>query len=139
MALPLAAYAPWGNAELTFTVSGTTITTDPTTGNPVASPVELEYLASLKLAAPNWEQRDGVDETSYRCTGRLLFPATLDPRITTGSKAAARINGYTGRFELAFDLDMDEWAYGTIGQSIEGTFRVLGGKQLPPPTPTPTP
>ena len=132
MALPLAAFAPWGNAELTFTVSGTTITIDTTTGNPVASAVELEYLAALKLAAPNWEERDGVDETSYRCTGRLLYPAVLDARITNGSKAAARINGYTGRFELTFDLDMDEWAYGTIGQAIEGTFRVIGGKQLPP-------
>lgn len=135
MTLPIATFAPWGNAELRFTVSGSSITTDPTTGNPVASAVAIEYLAAMTLSAPNWEEREGVDETSYRCTGRLLFPATLDPRITNGSKADARINGYTGRFELTFDLDMDEWAYGTIGQSLQGTFRVLGGKQLPPPVP----
>lgn len=139
MTLPVAAFAPHGNAELTFTVSGGTISTDALTGNPVASSVALDYLAALRLAAPNWEEREGVDETSYRCTGRLLYPTVLDPRITNGSKADARINGYTGRFELVFDLDMDEWAYGTIGQSIQGTFRVLGGKQLPPPPPPPAP
>jgi hypothetical protein len=136
MTLPVAAYAPWGNAELTFTVSGGTITTDPATGNPIASTVALEYLAALNLSGPDWKKVDGVDTTLYRCKGRLLSPSTLDPRITNGSKAAAVINGYSGRFELVFDLDMNEKAYSTIRQSITGTFRVVGGKPLPPPPPT---
>lgn len=137
MVLPVAAYAPWGNAELTFTVSGGTITTDPATGNPVASAVTLEYLASLELSAPDWQKVEGVDTTLYRCNGRLLWPSALDPRITNGSQAAAVINGYTGRFELVFDLAMDSEAYSTIRQSISGTFRVVGGKRLPPPPPAP--
>jgi hypothetical protein len=135
MPLPVAAYAPHGNAQLTFTVSGSTVTADPATGNPVASTETLEYLAAVKLSGPNWQKVEGADTTLYRCTGRLLFPAALDPRITNGSKAAAVINGYTGRFELTFDLDMDDAVYSTVRQSIQGTFRVVGGKQLPPPPP----
>lgn len=132
MTLPVAAYAPWGNAELTFTVSGGTITTDPATGNPVASAVTLEYLAALELSAPDWQKVEGVDTTLYRCSGRVLYPSALDPRITNGSQAAAVINGYTGRFELVFELGMDTDVYSTIRQSIAGTFRVVGGKRLPP-------
>lgn len=131
MPLPVAAYGPWGNARLTFTVSGSTITTDAATGNPIANLESLEYLATLKLAGPDWQKEPGVDTTLYRCNGRLLFPAVLDPRITNGSKAAAVINGLSGRFELVFDLAMDESAYPTIRQSISGTFRVLGGRELP--------
>lgn len=138
MTLPVAAYAPWGNAKLTFTVSGSTITTDAATGNPIASSETLEYLAALNLSAPDWQKVEGVDTTLYRCNGRLLSPTVLDPRITNGSKAAAEINGYAGRFELVFDLAMDSEVYSTIRQSISGTFRVVGGKQLPPPqAPTP--
>lgn len=138
MPLPIAAYAPHGNAQLTFTVSGGTVTTDPTTGNPIASVETLDYLAAVKLSGPNWQKVEGADTTIYRCTGRLLFPAVLDPRITNGSKAAAVINGYVGRFELTFDLDMDDTVYSTVRQSITGTFRVVGGKQLPtPPSPVP--
>lgn len=135
MTLPVAAYAPHGNAQLAFTVSGGTVTTDPATGNPVASTETIEYLAALKLSAPNWQKVEGADTTLYRATGRLLWPMVLDPRITNGSKAAAVINGYTGRFELTFDLDMDETVYATVRQSLVGTFRVVGGKQLPPPPP----
>jgi hypothetical protein len=135
MTLPVAAYAPWGNAELTFTVSGSTITTDAATGNPIASTETLEYLAALNLSAPDWQKVEGVDTTLYRCNGRLLWPSSLDPRITNGSKATAVINGYVGRLELVFDLAMDAEVYSTIRQSISGTFRVVGGKQLPPPPP----
>lgn len=137
MPLPVAAYAPWGNAQLTFTVSGNTVTTDAATGNPVASLETLEYLAAVKISAPDWTSEPGVDTTLYRCNGRLLFPAVLDERITNGSKASAVINGLTGRFELVFDLAMDSEVYPAIRQSISGTFRVLGGKQLPPPPPPP--
>lgn len=75
--------------------------------------------------------------TTYRCTGRLLYPTTLDPRITSGSWADAVINGYTGRFELQFDLAMDDHVYPVVRQSIQGVFRVIGGKLLSSPLPAP--
>lgn len=128
--LPLATYGPWGNAQLSFTVSSPSISTDPATGNLVAETEQLEYLAALTIASPNWQKQEGVDMTTYRCSGRLLFPAVLDPRITNGSQAAAVINGYTGRFELVLGLEMDEAASPVIRQAISGTFRVIGGKQL---------
>lgn len=130
MTYSLATYAPWGNAQLTFAVSGMSITTDPETGNPVASTSSLQYLATMRLSAPNWQPQEGADLTLYQCTGRLLYPLALDERITNGSKADAVINGYSGLFQLVFDLDMDEAVYSTIGQSIQGTFRVVGGKKL---------
>jgi len=130
MAVPaatIASYAPWGNAELAFEVGDTTFTVDPTTGNAVQKRSVVEYLAALSLQAPAWTPQSGVDNTFYTCKGRLLSPARLDPRITNGSQAEAVINGYRGRFELVFELNMDRAAYIDIRQSIQGTFRVIGG------------
>lgn len=129
MSISLATYAPWGNAQLTFQVSNARITTDASTGNPIAGLESLTYLAAFKLARPNWQSQEGVDMTTYQCNGRLLYPTVLDERITNGSQALAIVNGYRGRFELVFDLDMDEAVYRTIRQSIQGLFRVIGGKQ----------
>lgn len=123
----IANYAPWGNAELAFEVPTGQVTTDPTTGNATQGVLTVEYLAALKLQAPNWKPEAGVDNTSYSCTGRLLSPAVLDPRITNGCQADASINGYRGRFELVFDLSMDAPHYRDLRQSIQGTFRVIGG------------
>jgi len=123
----IANYAPWGNAQLAFEVGGRTLITDPDTGNTVQTPETIEYLAALDLETPSWEGQPGSDNSTYRCTGRLLSPDQLDPRITNGSQAEAIINGYHGRFELVFDLAMDRAAYRDIRQSIQGTFRVVGG------------
>jgi hypothetical protein len=123
----IANYAPWGNAQMAFEVGGTVLTTDPDTGNTVQNIQTVEYLAALKLEAPSWDGQPGADNSTYRCTGRLLSPDRLDTRITNGSQAEAIINGYRGRFELVFDLDMDAAAYQDIRQSIQGTFRVIGG------------
>jgi hypothetical protein len=123
----IASYAPWGNAQLAFEVGGPIFSTDPATGNAVQFTETVEYLAALKLEAPAWNGQPGADNSSYSCSGRLLSPASLDPRITNGSQAEATINGYRGRFELVFDLDMDRAAYQDIRQSIQGTFRVIGG------------
>jgi hypothetical protein len=133
MTLPVADYAPWGNAQLTFTVTGDLVSADLETGNIVTGTEELQYLAALQISRPNWQKQEGVDMTTYTCTGRLLFPPALDPRITNGSQAVAVINGYAGRLELVFDLAMDEEAYGVIRQSINGTFRVIGGRAIPTP------
>jgi hypothetical protein len=129
MTLPAATYGPWANARLTFTVTGALVGTDPATGNPQAAMQELEHLATLKLSSPNWQKLEGVDMTTYSCRGRLLEPPVLDQRITNGSHATAVINGYSGRFELVMDLGMDREAYGTMRQSITGTFRILGRGQ----------
>lgn len=124
----IADYAPWGNAELAFEVPANRLgTEDPTTGNFSQDLVTVEYLAALKLQVPSWSAQSGVDSTVYSCSGRLLHPTKLDPRITNGSQAFATINGYRGRFELVFDLEMDAYHRETLRQPIEGTFRVVGG------------
>lgn len=130
MAIPastVSAYAPWGNAQLAFEVGTGYAVTDAATGNAIQATEVIEYLAALSLQPPNWKPESGVDATSYTCRGRLLSPATLDPRITNGSQAEAVINGYRGRFELVFDLAMDAAHRRDLRQSIEGTFRVVGG------------
>ncbi len=126
-ATTLAAYAPWGNAQLAFEVGTGLATTDPATGNATQSTEIVEYLAALILQATPWTAESGTDNTTYSCRGRLLSPAILDPRITNGSQAEAVINGYRGRFELVFDLAMDSYHRQDLRQSIEGTFRVVGG------------
>ena len=123
----IASYAPWGNAQLAFELGVGAFAVDPATGNPVQSTEVVEYLAALTLQAPAWTPENGVDNTTYSCRGRLLSPATLDPRITNGTQAEAVINGYRGRFELVFDLAMDSYHRADLRQSIEGTFRVIGG------------
>lgn len=123
----IAAYAPWGNAELAFKVETAAGTVDPETGNYAAQTITLEYLAALMLQRPDWRAAPGSDQTTYGVTGRLLSPSTLDPRITNGSQAVARINGVIGRLELIFDLQMDQPARPDLRQVIQGTFRVTGG------------
>jgi hypothetical protein len=123
----IAAYAPWGNAELAFRLGTGFAAVDPETGNPVQLTETVEYLAALTLEAPAWDGKPGVDETVYRCAGRLLSPSVLDPRITNGSQAEARINGTRGRLELTIDLSMDAAHRRDLRQSIQGTFRLVGG------------
>ena len=133
MAIPaatVAQYAPHGNAQLSFVVNQQAYQTDPTTGNTITTlrnQQTIEYLAAINLQQPNWKGEAGVDNTTYTCEGRLLTPATLDTRITNGCQADAVINGYRGRFELVFNLSMDRNHYSDLRQSIQGTFRVVGG------------
>lgn len=130
MAIPsstLAAYAPWGNAQLAFEIGTGLVTTDSITGNITQATETVEYLAALTVDAPNWTGSPGVDSTAYSCRGRLLSPTTLDPRITNGAQAECVLNGYRGRFELVFGLSMDKEAYRDLRQSIQGVFRVIGG------------
>jgi hypothetical protein len=132
-AATIAAYAPWGNAQLAFKVtSGVGTGREPGTGNPVILSETLEYLAALQIGSPEWEKAEGVDQTLYACQGRLLEPAVLDPRITNGSQAEAFINGLHGRLEVVFDLAMDEMGYSTVRQTLQGKFRVVGGGRHAP-------
>ena len=123
----IAAYAPWGNAELAFEVATSQATLDAATGNYIFGKTTLQYLAALTIQRPDWKSASGTDQTLYSVSGRLLSPSTLDPRITNGSQAVARINGLIGRFELIFDLNMDQAARIDLRQIIQGTFRVTGG------------
>lgn len=127
----IAQYAPHGNAVLGFNLNTQVYSVDPVTGNTVvgtANQERVEYLAALTLQKPQWTGEPGVDNTVYLATGRLLTPAQFDDRIVNGSQADATINGFRGRFELVFDLAMDRGHYTDIRQSVEGTFRVIGGK-----------
>jgi hypothetical protein len=123
----IAAYAPWGNAQLAFTVEDGVLVEDPATGNQVPGTETLEYLAALDLTRPSWQKAEGADQTLYQCTGRLLEPPELDRRITNGSKAQAIVNGYSCRLEFTFDLAMLPLGFPTVRQSVQGTLRVIGG------------
>jgi hypothetical protein len=125
---PAAAYGNLANATLAFEVAGAALTVDPETGNQVAATEVINYLASLRLNRGRFELQVGVDESTFPCTGRLLSPAALDPRIVGGSKAAAVINGRRGRFELQEDLGAPLGAIPLLRQEINGTFRVTGGR-----------
>jgi hypothetical protein len=125
---PASAYGNIANATLAFEVAGATLTVDSETGNQVAATEVINYLATLRLNRSRWEKQVGVDESTFPCTGRLLSPATLDPRIVSGSKAAAVINGRRGRFELQEDLGAPVGAMPLLRQQINVTFRVTGGR-----------
>lgn len=125
---PATNYGNLANASLAFTVAGPDLTVDTTTGNEVANSVVVEYLATLKVSNATWAKQVGVDETTFPCSGRLLSPAQLDPRIVSGSKAAAVINGRQGRFELREDLGAPVGAMPLLRQQITGIFRVTGGR-----------
>lgn len=128
------AFAPWGNAELSFEVSGGAITEDPETGDPVTAGQTLEYLANVTLSRPNWLKGKGADESLYECKGRLLHPKEFDRRITNGAIADAVISGYEGRVELRYELLMDQSVAPDIGRPFAGTFRVVGlGAVTPEP------
>ena len=103
------------------------MTVDPETGNYVTTPEVVDYLVALSIENPNWEAQSGTDKTAYPCRGRLLYPSTLDPRITNGSQASATVNGLQGRFELVFDLAMRQAHRGDLRQEVQGLFRVIGG------------
>ena len=125
---PASAYGNIANATLAFEVAGAVLTVDADTGNQVAATEVINCLAALRLNRPRWEKQVGVDESTFPCTGRLLSPATLDPRIVSGSKAVAVINGRRGRFELQEDLGAPVGAMPLLRQQINGTFRVTGGR-----------
>lgn len=125
---PASAYGNLANASLAFEVAGAVLTVDVETGNEVAATEVINYLAALRINRSRWEKQVGVDESTFPCTGRLLSPATLDPRIVSGSKAVAVINGRRGRFELQEDLGAPLGALPLLRQQVNGTFRVTGGR-----------
>jgi hypothetical protein len=122
----VAAFAPFGNAILAFEVPNGVLRTDPKTGNQLADTEIIEYLVAFKIDRPNYTPESGIDNTTYNCTGRLLYPSKLDSRIANGSQADAIINKQVGRFELVFDLSTDYFHAATVKRIIQGTFRITG-------------
>lgn len=120
-------FAPWGNAQLRFRVSGSTLVADPNTGNLTPEDEILDYLAALDIKEPKWTPEKGSDNSVYTVTGRLLYPSILDPRIANGAQAEAMIQGNYGRMELILNLSVDEAHRLAIRQAISGKFRVIGG------------
>ena len=125
--LPVSNYGTHGNAVLVFEVSGLATVDDPVTGNPVPIPERLTYLAALKVQRPNWQGQPGVDMAVFNCSGRLLEPPTLDPRLVSGSQADATINGAKGTFDLLASISVNRAGLAATRQPIEGSFRVVGG------------
>ena len=128
----VAAYAPHGNMELTFTVgSDDPPIVDPNTGNYIVDTEELDYLAAANLESPRWTPGFGADPTLFTVKGRLLSPAAFDSRITTGIQAEATVNGVKGRLELTYDLDTfsDRVTNTDLRQRFTGIFRVVGGHE----------
>jgi len=125
--LPISNYGTHANAVLTFVVSGLATVDDPETGNPVPLPETLTYTAALRIQRPDWKGQPGVDMTNYNCSGRLLEPPTLDPRLTSGSRAEATINGHSGTFELRPDIGINRVGLPAIRQAIQGKFTIVGG------------
>lgn len=128
----IAGFDPWGNTLLVFTVGrvvddARVTTTDPATGNVVPVLDELHYLASLQLQGPSGDRDLGASSQEFKATGRLLYPATLDSRITDGSYAVAQIEGVHGRFEYRATHQQDKYARPDIRQTLSGTFRISGG------------
>lgn len=115
------------NATLTFEVGTAVAAVDPLTGNSIPVSEVITYHAAMKLAAPDWKKADGVDQTTFNCSGRLLWPVVLDERIVSGSKAAATINGRSGRFEVTEDITSNPVLDQFIGSTLRGTFRLIGG------------
>jgi hypothetical protein len=120
-------WGAWGNATLTFLVSGLTTVDDPETGNPVPRQDRLIYQAALQLRSPNHTSQPGADMTAYSVTGQLLNPAQFDSRIGNGAQADAVINGHQGRLELTLDLTAPAALQQHLRQRVQGTFRLLGG------------
>lgn len=120
-------YGTAANATLVFEVGTAVAAVDPATGNSIPVTETLTYQAAMKLAAPDWKKAEGVDQTTFGCNGRLLAPPVLDPRIVSGSKAAAVINGRSGRFELTEDLTTNPVMDAFVRSSLRGTFRLIGG------------
>lgn len=122
----IAAFAPFGNGQLAFEVPLKTLKTDPDTGNILAETEIVEYLVAFKIDRPNYTPESGIDNTTYNCSGRLLYPSKLDPRIGNGSEADAILNNQPGRFELVFDLSTDAFHAASVNRIIQGTFRMIG-------------
>jgi hypothetical protein len=120
-------WGAWGNATLSFLVSGLTTVDDPGTGNPVPRQDKLIYQASLQLRSPNHTSQPGADMTAYSVTGRLLSPPSFDSRIGNGAQADAVVNGHQGRLELELDLTTPVAMNQYLRQRVQGTFRLLGG------------
>ena len=119
-------YSPFDNATLIFQVYGS-YTVDSTTGNTVQNNVSETYKCNVQLDGAFTENKEGVNEVSASCTGKLLEPAVFTSKIKVGMEAAATINGATGKLRI-LDLGTNvlPFARATQFQSFTGVFEQHG-------------
>ena len=119
-------YSPFDNATLVFEVYGS-YSVDPTTGNTVPSNISETYKCNVQLDGAFTENKEGVNEVSSSCSGKLLEPAVFTSKIKVGMEAAATINGVEGRLRL-LDLGTNILPYvrETQFQSFTGVFEQNG-------------
>lgn len=119
-------YSPFDNATLIFQVYGS-YTVDSTTGNTVQNNVSETYKCNVQLDGAFTENKEGVNEVSASCTGKLLEPAVFTSKIKVGMEAAATINGATGKLRI-LDLGTNvlPFARATQFQSFTGVFEQNG-------------
>ena len=122
----MGSYSPFDNTTLVFKVYSS-YTTDKSTGNFIQNSVDETYTCNVQLSGTFSESKEGVNETEFRCTGKLLSPATFSAKIKTGMYADATINGVTGRFRIV-DLGTNvlPYARATQFQSFSGVFEQAG-------------
>ena len=120
-------YSPFDNATLVFQVYGS-YTVDSTTGNTVQNNVSETYKCNVQLDGAFSETKEGVNEVSASCSGKLLEPAVFTSKIKVGMEADATINGATGKLRI-LDLGTNvlPFARATQFQSFTGVFEQYGG------------
>ena len=119
-------YSPFDNATLIFQVYGS-YAVDPSTGNTVQNNVSETYKCNVQLDGAFTENKEGVNEVSASCSGKLLEPAVFTSKIKVGMEAAATINGATGKLRI-LDLGTNvlPFARATQFQSFSGVFEQTG-------------
>ena len=119
-------YSPFDNTTLVFQVYGS-YSVDPNTGNTVPSNLSETYKCNVQLDGAFTENKEGVNEVTTTCTGRLLEPAVFTSKIKVGMEAEATINGVEGRLRL-LDLGTNvlPYARATQFQSFTGVFEQNG-------------
>lgn len=125
MASPFASSA-FRKFTLRFTLPGTTLVTDPTTGLQVAGPgEEVEVLATLQgTASPPVRMMLGLNELEQALRGRLVKPMRMPLRLNAGATAPLTVDGVEGTFTLG-----PRWpgpipaVDGALGDAIIGSWR----------------
>ena len=120
-------YSPFDNATLIFQVYGSYVV-DSTTGNTIQNNVSETYKCNVQLDGAFTENKEGVNEVSASCSGKLLEPAVFTSKIKVGMEADATINGATGKLRI-LDLGTNvlPYARATQFQSFTGVFEQYGG------------
>lgn len=129
-------YGPFSTGTITFKVgdNSSAWVEDPNTGNYIPGPshtTSLTYEVTLNMTPASSNDAPGTELVKYNCTGRVLHPSTLDPRISVGLVGQASLNGMQGRFVLKDIGRYLQPSYRqTLKQQIQGVFEQIGSGTL---------